>query len=137
MKRSGRAMSMPAGIAVGIAVSVGVILISTAILSWLVLGGHIREESIGYGVMVILVLSSCTGCLCAWKGIGHRRLLVTGICAIGLFAALMILGLAFGGVRHGIGTTGIMIGLGGGISFIPALAGNKSGGRKHRYRQFR
>ena len=128
---------MPMGIVMGIAVSLGMVLLSAATLGWLVLGGRIPEESLGYGVMVALLLSSLVGCLSAWKSIGHRRLLVTGISAAGFFAALLLTGLLFGGLRQGIGITGIMIGLGGGISFIPALLGNKSGGKKRRYTRFR
>ena len=55
-KPTGRAMSIPAGLAVGAAISGLITLLGCLILTWMVLKGSMVFEFIGYGIMILLLL---------------------------------------------------------------------------------
>lgn len=136
-KGSGRAMSMPAGIGMGVGISYGIMLLSAAVLAWLILTQRVGEEVIGWGSMLILAISAALGSLTAWTRIRHRRLFVTAVTAAGYYAVLLVTALAFGGGFSGMGATAGMVVLGGGIAQIPALFGGGSGVRRHKMKAFR
>lgn len=137
MKMKGKVMTIPAGICLGIGFSLLCAVLGAAVLCWLVASERVGEASIGYGVMVILMVSAAAGCLLTWGKIRHRRLLVTGLCALGYYLALLAAGMLFGGVREGLAPGAAMIGLGGGISLIPGLLGSGSGARRPKLTHFR
>ena len=82
-KRSGRAMSMPAGVGLGIGVSYLVTLLGAAVVAWLVLSERIGEGSIGWGSMAVLLIASCAGVVAAGRAIRHDLWTVTGLTAAG------------------------------------------------------
>ena len=136
-KNTGRAMSLPAGIALGIGISLAVSILGAMVLAWLIVSERAGESAIGYGCVVIIPMASLVGCICAWKFIRHQRLMITGITAAGFYLALLALALLFGGKFEGMGVAAILVLLGGGIALIPALLGNKSGARRHKIPVYR
>lgn len=134
LKRTGRSMSIPAGIGIGLGTALAVMVVGAMILAWLIASERAGEDAIGWGGMVILPVASVLGNLCAWGMIRHRRLMITGITTAGLYVLLLLLALPFGGQYEGLGTTALLVALGGGISLIPAALGSGSGARGHNNR---
>ena len=130
-------MSMPGGILLGIGFAMAITVIGAVALSYLVMKEQMDFAAVGYGAMVILVASSLVGSLVAAGRVGHRRLVVCAICAAGYFLLLLIIGLAFGGMRQGILPTIVCICLGGGIAAAGPMLGKSSGGRKRHFKTFR
>ncbi|MBE6975427.1 MAG: hypothetical protein E7436_08050 [Ruminococcaceae bacterium] len=128
---------IPAGVGIGIGVGVLVMLAGAMILAWLMAGERVPESAMSLGATVILVLSSSVGCLAAWAAVGRNRLPLTGMTMGGIFLVLILGGLVFGGVEGGIGTTLAMIGIGGGISWIPAVISGKGGVKRRKIRPYR
>ncbi|MEI3094092.1 MAG: hypothetical protein V8T48_09260 [Oscillospiraceae bacterium] len=60
-KITGRATSLPAGLAIGAVCSLAATLILTAILAKLVEAETLPVEKVGYGIMVLLIVSSFAG----------------------------------------------------------------------------
>lgn len=130
-------MSMPGGIGLGIGFALAITVIGAVVISYLLMSEWMDFSAIGYGAMAIFVASSFVGCLVAAGRVGHRRLMVCAICAGGYFAMLMVIGLAFGGMRQGVLPTLICICLGGGIVAVGPMLGKASGGRKVHFKTFR
>ena len=125
-KPTGKAMSIPGGLAVGALFSIGATLLLTAVLAKLVEGETVQQENIGYGVMVILTVSAFTGALVSFGRIKRQRLLVCGLSGLLYFAILMSMtALFFGGQYSSVGVTALLILLG---SAVAALLGLKQGG---------
>jgi hypothetical protein len=105
-KPTGRAVSMPAGIAWGAAVSYAVTLVCGAIAAWLMDHEIIELEAVGYGAMVILLLASALGALTARVLVKHR---ILPVCAAtgGVYIAMLLATTAafFGGRYSGVGVT--------------------------------
>ncbi len=105
-KVTGRAMSMPVGIAVGMAVSLLVTLAGALVLGWLIDNETMGINSIGYGAMIILLSASFLGALTAKTRIKHRALVVCLISGAGYYLSLLaITALFFGGQYQGMGVT--------------------------------
>lgn len=103
-------MSMPAGLAIGLAASLSITLLCTALIANLILSEKMNEAALGYGAMAILLLSSGAGSLIASVLIKHRWLLVSlGAGGIYFLTLLAITALFFGGQYQGIGVTALMI----------------------------
>lgn len=129
-KVTGNAASMPTGIGIGVALSLLVTVLGCAALAGLIGSERLPESALGYGAMVILVLSAVTGSAAAVMLIKHRRLMVCmvlGICYFGIL--LLINGLMFGGAVSGVGVTALLI-LGG--CGAVALIGSKPEGKGSR-----
>lgn len=127
-KVSGKALSIPAGIGIGAGIGLLVTLIGTGILAWLLGEERIAVQGTGYGVMVILVLSSLLGPWIAAALVKHQRLVVC--LATGGVYLLVLTGmniLWFGGQFQGILPTVLLI-LGG--STGAALVGNGRQGNR-------
>ncbi len=135
--RNGRVMAMPAGVGWGIGGAAVLLLTAACSYAWMIGNGKASINSVGYVCMAIQFCAAMAGSLLAWRLVRHNRLAVTGAVCGGLYALLLVLALAFGGGFQGMGTTAIMIGLGGVIWQIPWLFGGSSGGRKGRKRAFR
>lgn len=132
-KATGRASSMPGGLAWGALVSMGLTLVGSGLVAFLVDRGSMPVDGIGYGAMVILMVSALSGAWTAWKKVKRLRLQV---CLIsGGIYYLMLLGvtmLFFGGQFRGMGVTALVVACG---SILAILAGfSKGRGGKRRYR---
>lgn len=109
-KVTGRARSMPVGLAMGAAVSMGITLGMAVIGAKLIDAGALGEGMIGYIAMVVLLLSSfCCGLVSAGS-IKHRTLMVCGISALIYYGILLSMtALFFGGQYQGMGVTALLI----------------------------
>ena len=123
---------MPVGIAYGVFLSVGMTIMLCCIIAWMVYKEWIPQTSIGYGVMVLLTISSYCGAWYANRKIKHRKLLTAGLTAVSYFVTLLIMtGLFFGGQYAGVGETALMILCGTGLWLLkPEMKKTK------KYRQF-
>lgn len=88
-KPSGTAKSMPAGLAMGWVAQMLVTAAACLLLAMLILNGRAGWEAVGYGVMIILLLSSYLGAAISCKRIERRKLLVCGLSAIIYFLTLV------------------------------------------------
>ncbi len=135
-KSKGTAKAIPIGLAIGGLVSIIVTLAGSALLSYLVLSEMIGEQGIGYGSMIILLLSTILGSLIAVRTIQKQRLQVS-LMSAGLYY-LMLIGITalfFGGEYAGMGVTGLVVLIGGLIvAFFPGGERGKIRFRKRQYR---
>ena len=138
-KITGRASSIPGGLALGGLISMIITVAGAMVSAWLIGNEKIREEQIGYCSMFILLASSFFGAWAASEKIKHRRLYVcilSGIIYYGLL--LSITALFFGGQYQAMGVTAIVIF---GSSMCAALVRPKgkrrsrSGNARHRHRK--
>lgn len=123
-------MSMPGGLAMGGLVSLGITLAGSAILAWLVDEEMMAMESIGYGIMVMLLGASFLGAVTAYGKIRRRRLLVcaaSGLVYIGIL--LSITALFFGGQYSGVAVTVLLV-LAGSVAAGMLGLGQGRGGRR-------
>lgn len=130
-KVTGKASSVPAGLALGGAVSLAMTLTLAALIARLVSTEVLPEEKIGYGVMGLLFISAFGGALMANNRIKRQKLLVSAL-AGGVYWAMLlsITALFFGGQYEAVGVTALVV-MGG--SLVTAFLGQRPGrGGKHR-----
>ena len=72
-KITGRATSLPAGLAIGAVCSLAATLVLTAILAKLVEAETLPVEKVGYGIMVLLIVSSFAGAMISFGRIKPAR----------------------------------------------------------------
>ena len=133
-KPTGRAAGFPKGIALGTLAAMA----STALLAMLIASGAVREENLGYGVMVLLFLSAALGGTVAFGRIKHRRALVFGLSAAAYLVSLTALtALFFGGRFDGFFPTAMLIIGGSGTAFLLSARAQKGRTRHRRFRQIR
>lgn len=119
---------MPAGLVFGAAVSLGITLISAAILAKLVDMERLAWENIGYGIMILLLLASFFGSMAAYAKIKRQRMLVCAVSGVIYFGMLLsITALFFGGQYDSIGVTAGLVLAG---SIAAGLLGLRGGGGK-------
>lgn len=135
-KVTGKAASMPAGIALGGLTSLAITLLSAGILAKMIETEALAEENVGYGVMVLLLTASASGAMIAKKRVKRQRLLVcmlSGVCYLGIL--LSITALFFGGQYDAVGVTALLV-FGG--SLLTALLDGKErrGGKRPKMRAY-
>lgn len=129
-KPTGRAVSMPAGLAAGAAAALGLTLALAALVAKLVETERLEEGGIGYGVMVILLLSSFTGAMVSAVRIKRQRLLVCLLSSVIYLGILLSMtALFFGGQYSGVGVTAILVLCGGALAILVGLRGERGGKR--------
>lgn len=133
-KPTGRAMSMPAGLTLGAAVSLALTMIVSAIIAMLAEKEIIPESSIGYGVIVLLLTASAAGAFTANGKIRRRKLLVSLLSGVIYYAILLgITALFFGGQFQGMGVTALLVLAG---AALPILLNQQGRGAvKHKRRK--
>lgn len=132
-KTTGRAMSIPAGLAVGAAVSAGLTVLFTALLAKLLDMETLAWENIGYGIMIMLLLASFFGAIVSYAKVKRQRMLVCAASGAIYFAFLLsITALFFGGQFEAVGVTAMLV-MGGSIT--AGLLGLRSGGGRQRKRR--
>lgn len=131
-KPTGRAMTMPAGLALGVAVSIGITILSSALIAKLVESERMQQTQIGYGVMVVLMASSFLGALLAAEKIKRLRLAVCALSGVLYFGCLMsITALFFGGRYEAVGVTGLLV-MGGAMLAVLTGGAPKRGGNRRK-----
>lgn len=131
-KRTGRASSIPTGLAMGIAVNTAILLVFAGIVAWLISMEYMEEKQLGYGIMIALIMSSFAGAYVAAEKIKRQRLLICGLSGVLYFMLLLgFTALFFGGQYEAVGVTGGLV-IGG--SVLAAIAQNKPsrGGKRRR-----
>lgn len=129
-RRTGTTTTIPAGIGVGILMSIAVTLMGVACIAWLLNTERLPEERIGYAAMVVLALGTFAGSWTAVYRTKRLRLQVSLLSGSSYFLLLLaITALFFGGRYQGVGTWLIIIMI---VSVAVAfLAGRKTEHRKH------
>lgn len=127
--RTGRASSIPCGLMSGALISVMITGIMTGILAILISKDDVQWELVGYGILVMVMLSSFMGAIVAYRKIRRQRLIVSLMSGAVYYGILLsITALFFGGKYEAVGVTGLLI-LGG--STCAGIVG-KGGGEVHR-----
>ncbi len=113
---------LPSAIIVGMAVSILLTLSLSAILAILIAGGKMSPETMGYGVLGILMSSSILGAAVACAKTPGKRMIVSSSSAAGyLLLLLCTTALFFGGEYQGVGVTALVVMAGGLINaLLPA-----------------
>ena len=133
-KPTGRAVSMPAGLAMGVSVSLVITIAGIWLLACLVSGERLLWENIGYGIMLVLLAASVSGAAIASAKIKRQRLLVCNLSGVlYLLTLLGITALFFGGQYEAVGVTSLLI-MGGSAAVCTLGAGKRSQGRGKRRR---
>lgn len=119
-KRStGKAKSMPAGLALGATGSVGITLVMSAVGAKLMDAGALKEGTIGYIAMVILLAAAMIGAFISAGCIKRQRLLVCGLSGLVYYVILLSMtALFFGGQYQGMGVTALMVLCGSGLAAL-------------------
>ena len=134
-KVSGRAASMPGGLALGGGIAVVLTIVLSVITAKLVDTGTIGEGSVGYAALCILLLSSGVGAAVASAKIKRRRLLVclaSGAVYYGMLLAMTAL--FFGGQYTGMGVTALAVAGGAGTVCFAGMGQGRGHGKRRAVR---
>lgn len=127
---SGKASSIPAGLAWGVSVSTFSTLLLSAVLTFLIDKGKMSWESIGYGIMCILLFSSFVGAKVSYRRIKRQRLMVSVMFAVLYLGVLMsATALFFGGQYDGVGVSALLVFGGSVTSALLRKDGKRAGDR--------
>lgn len=134
-KVTGRAKSMPAGLALGALGSLGITLALSILGAKLVDMGTLQEGTIGYIAMVILLLSSFFGGLISVGNIKRQKLMVCGLSALIYYCVLLgMTGLFFGGQYQGMGVTALVVLCGGSVAALAVMRQSRGAAGRKRHR---
>lgn len=129
-KPTGRSISMPAGLAKGAALAMGVTIAGSALIAKAVEKELLEEEKIGYAIMVMLILASYTGAINSYKKIKRRRLPVCMFSGVIYLCLLMVVTvLFFGGQFSAVGETGLLIICGSFLASMPVTMKKRRKGK--------
>ena len=134
---AGSVKTLSGSVAKGTTISLLVTLTMIAILALVIKSGKLSQEAMGYGVLVLLMVSSVVGAISASKSVSYPKMMVcllTTICY--LISLLCITALFFDGMYRGVPATALVVIAGGIIAgCIPAGqgSGTKRQKRKKRY----
>ena len=135
-KLTAKAMTIPAGLALGVGTALAVTGIGAGAGAWAVLRGMIAEGAIGYLAMAVLLLSSASGAAVAAGTIqrlrGQMCLAASGGYLLSLLAVTAVF---FGGRYRGMGVTALMVLCGSVLVILLAPGGkNRAGCRRRKKR---
>ncbi len=126
-KMSGRGVSIPGGIAIGVVTSVAAMLIGALVMAYLVTGETVPIDGIGFGASCILVVATALGAWIATTLTKQKKLLVCGLTAIVFYLVLLsVTAIFFDGMFSGMGITALMTVIGAGAALLPGMR-KKSG----------
>lgn len=129
-KRTGRALSITAGLAWGGIFSLGIVTLGSAITAKLIDYEIMEWNCVGYMILTFLILSAWAGGVVSYRKIKRQKMAVCIMSGILLFAILiMITALFFGGQYNGVGETALLILCG---SSLAAFTGSREKKRTRR-----
>ena len=135
-KLTAKAMSIPAGLALGITVALAVTVIGSGAAAWLILRGILGEETSGYCAMAILLLASMAGAAVSAGTIQRLRAQMCLAAGGGYYLCLIaITALFFGGQYRGMGVTALMVLCGAVLVILLAPGGKNRSGCRRRKKQ--
>ncbi len=130
---TGRAVSLPAGMAFGAGISIAITLTGAAGLAKMLDLGKIQWMNVGYGIMIIILLSSFLGAVCAYHRVKSKRILVCSLSGvIYLVLLLSATALFFGGQYEAVGVTSALILAGSGTAVLLGMREKRGGNRRKR-----
>ena len=136
-KHGGRTASLPTGLAVGAAVSIGVTIMICVVGAILISAELVPQDQIGYCTLTALVAATIFGGLAACGKVQRQKLMVCLLSAAVYY--LLLVGVTitfFGGNFQGLGVTGAVVFLGS-VATILLATGKKKQGRGARRKKFR
>lgn len=118
---TGRALSIPSGLAIGAGVSILVTVLVSLIGAQMIMSEILPQEQIGYCSMAALLSGTILGAVTASAKVKHRKLLVCTLSG-GVFLCILlaVTALFFGGQYEGFGVTAITVVIGCGAAAILA-----------------
>lgn len=125
-KKRNTASSIPAGLGIGLLISIVITLVGSAITAYLIHSENIPQEGMGYGVIITLLLSTVAGAWVAVSRIQRQRLqmcMISGLCYY--LTLLAMTALFFGGQYSGMGITALVVLGGCGTVIILGAGGGK------------
>jgi len=109
-KVTGKASSIPVGLAVGGFVSMLFTIIGAIAAAWLIGNEKLSENKIGYCAMVLLLSASYLGAWTAAEKIKHRRLYICVMSGLLYYVILLAINaLFFGGQYNALGVTALLV----------------------------
>lgn len=133
-KYTGRSLSMPAGLAVGLGVSMAITGGVVGILAKLVDSEMMPWENVGYGIMAMLLAASFLGAVAAYGKIKRQRLMVCLLSGGIFFCALLSLtALFFGGQYNGVTATFLFVLMGSASAGLLGLRQGREDRRKRKH----
>lgn len=137
-KVTGRALSMPAGFAIGMCVSLGTTLLLSVLLAKMISAEKIEWEKVGYGIMIILLVTSILGAKTTCIMVKRRKLLSSIIAGLLYWLGLLtITALFFGGQYSAVGITGMIILCGSALVCLQELRGERRRSAGLRRKEFK
>ena len=137
-KTTGKCISIPAGIGLGVLLSLGISLAGSAITAYLLISERMTVEGIGWGALVILAVSSFAGAILAFRLVKTNRLPVC--LSVGVGYILVLLGgtaLFFGGQYQGIVAAVVTVLLASTVAGIICFKSKKATVRKKKIPAYR
>ena len=130
-KVTGTAISVPAGIAMGCAVSLLITAVGSMLVAKLISQEVLMDTAIGYGAMIILLLASALGATVSAEKVKRLRLQVCLLTGVAYYGALLaVTARFFGGQYQGMGVTALLVLAGTGTSILLSTREKKT--RKYR-----
>ena len=127
-KVTGTAVSMPAGVALGCAVSLLITGVGSVLVAKLISEEVLMDTAIGYGAMMILLLASAAGAAIAAAKVKRMRLQVCLLVGVAYYGTLLALtALFFGGQYRGMGVTALLVLAGTGTTILLNSREKKTG----------
>ena len=134
-KVTGRAVSIPAGLAMGAAMSILWTVAGAMIVAKLIESEVIPESALGYGAAGILLMGAFLASVTAFRKIKRQRAAVCTLAGLTYFLCLLaITALFFGGQFQAVAVTGVLILAGSGAAVLAGING-AGGKRKQRYKK--
>ena len=135
-RSSGKTMSVPGGLALSGAISMGITLLASLLLAKLLDSQTISWEQTGYWIMAMLFAAAFAGARAAIRAIRRQRLVVTLMSAALYWGTLLCLtALFFGGNFDAVPETALVIIAGSGCAAMVSLPQKKRRGAGRRKRK--
>lgn len=131
-KVTGKASSIPGGLASGGIVSIAITVAGAMGAAWLIGNEKLQENQIGYCSMFILLASSFLGAKTAAAKIKHRILYMSILSGVIYYAVLLaITAIFFGGQYQAMGVTGLLVLAGSACGALISPKGKRGGRKQH------
>ena len=133
-QQTGRSPNLPKAVGAGVLTALTAAFLGAALLAKLVDMELLKMENLGYGILVLHLLSVFLGAGSAMVRGGHRASAAGGITGAGYYLVLLLVnGLFFGGSYSGLGVTLLLTVLAVGAAMLTHRQG-RGRGRRKRYK---
>lgn len=125
-KVTGRAFSMPAGLAICTCISLGLMLVLSVLLARLISTEKLEWDKAGYGIILILLITATIGTKLSCLMIKRRKLMTCAFAgALYWISLLLITALFFDGQYSGVGISALIILCGSAMVYLQELRGER------------